>query len=195
MIDVSDNQGPIDWHMVRESGVERAYIKLGEGLTEVDTQALANIHHARAATVQIGLYYFAHPSGDPESAASRFLELAHGHLLAGDLVPALDLEVTEGRSLPQLAAWKAAWFAVVDAAVGAESCFYSYRSMLNYMYPHLKPERPVWGAAPGGVLTAFEAGRWAFHQYTFQGRCPGIAGHVDEDLLVAAAPPVIPPAV
>ncbi len=178
MIDVSNYQQTIDWHKVKRAGVERAYVKLGEDGIGIDAYAVANIHHARAARVQVGLYWFAHPGHHtPGNSAAAFLSLAHGHLLAGDLPPALDLEVEEGLSLSQLDWWKGTWFKPVDAAIRTRAVFYSFRYMLAAMT--LYPDRPVWGAHPG-TLTAAERERWAFWQYGTE-RVPGIAGAVDLD--------------
>ena len=186
---------PIDWQKVYASGVERVYVKLGEGLPTFggpDPFGVTNIREARAAGLQVGVYYFAHPKLDADTSAAYFLSLAKGHLLPGDIVPALDLEVEEGHSLNYLAAWKAAWFDHVDAAIGTEACFYSYTYMLGFMYPHLKPERPVWGAWPGQwppPNKPVDRAWWLWQHGTV--KVPGIVGPVDSNIPIGAVP-VIP---
>lgn len=194
MIDVSNWQGVIDWQSVKDSGVQRAYIKLGEDGEGLDKYAITNIHHARAVGITPGWYWFAHPGTHaPDESASAFLYSAHGHLLPGDLPPALDLEVTEGKSLSQLASWKGGWFKPVDAVIGTRAVFYSFRYMLNSVVgTSLYPDRPIWGAHPG-TLTDAERARWSFWQYSSNGRVPGISGNVDlDEVLHPEAVPAIP---
>lgn len=179
-IDVSEYQGTVDWPAVYGAGVRRAMIKWGEwssslGSYRQDPYAVRNVTGARKAGVQVGLYFFAHPSRSPTESASWFLRTAP--LETGDLPPALDLEVMEGHDWVFLNAWKKEWFAPVDAHVGVKAIFYSYFSFWQQMV--LYPDRPVWGAdlRAGFVPPA----SWAVHQYSFTGTIPGISGAVDLD--------------
>ncbi len=192
MIDVSKYQGVIHWPKVKAAGHGRAYIKLSEGLSGIDEgidpRAISNVHHARAAGVQVGLYYFAHPEHAPHRSAADFLRLADGHLLHGDLPPALDLETTAGHDWHYLNDWKAQWFAVVDAHVGRLAVFYSYWYFWKQM--RLYPERPVWGAFYGRM--PFRPPRsWAFRQWSSTGRVDGIGGAVDLDTALWHTVPTI----
>lgn len=196
MIDVSSYQQRIDWQSVFDSGVRRAYIKLGEDGVGVDPDAVLNIHAARAVGVTPGWYWFAHPgSHTAAESSSAFLYAAHGHMLPGDLPPALDLEVTEGKSLANLASWKGEWFAPVDQAIGTRAVFYSFRYFLNSVIgTSLYPDRPVWGAHPGS-LTDAERARWSFWQYG-ESTVPGIVGQVDlDEVLHPDSVPALPAAV
>jgi lysozyme len=185
MIDVSEYQGKIDWHKVYGAGVRHAYIKFGENF-RVDSFAAANVRGARAANVNVGLYFYAHPSNSPLQEARWFLRNADPYLHDGDLPPALDLEVAEGHDWPYLNEWKATWFAAVDPAVGCRATFYSNRYFLGHMT--LFPDRPIWGAAPDPAFTPPD--RWSFHQYSFTGSCLGIGGHVDLDRVLKLSPPI-----
>jgi len=174
VIDVSNWQGRVNWRQVKASGVDRAYIKWGEGAT-VDAQAVRNVTQARANGVQLGLYFYAHPSRSPLDSARWFIRTAAPYLKPGDLPPALDLEISEGLSWQQLNEWKQAWFAQVDAHIGCRAVFYSYLSFWQHMT--LFPDRPVWGA---DLRAGFKPpSTWAIWQYSFTGSVPGISGHVD----------------
>lgn len=177
MIDVSSYQGVIEWEKVRADGVTHAYIKATEGMTRVDETMARNLVLARAAGVVPGLYHYGHPSNPPHKEAAFFLECAYGHLLTGDLRPALDLEVTEGHSWEYLNDWKAQWLAVVDQHVGALCTFYSYWYFWKKMT--LYEARPVWGAYVGKAIPA--GTEWTIWQYSFTGRVDGIRGAVDLD--------------
>lgn len=190
MIDVSEYQGGIDWKKVYDAGHRRAYIKATEGVSIVDRYLRSNVDRARASGVQVGLYHYAHPSGSPVAEARAFLHAAAPYLRAGDLRPALDLEVAEGRSWVDLNEWKAQWLAAVDREIGAQAVFYSYWSFWKHMT--LYRSRPVWGAYIG--LLPYAPLSWAFRQWSFTGRVPGIRGHVDLDtpLWGESRIPVIP---
>lgn len=185
MIDVSSYQGRIDWPKVHAGGVTRAYIKLLEHV--IDPYALRNLNKARSAGVEVGVYFFAHPSESPAAAARRFIRLADQAkaIRPGDLPPALDLEVIEGHSYDYLNDWKAQWFAAVDHHVGTLCAFYSYYYFWKQM--RLYPNRPVWGAALGNFAPPKE---WFLHQYSFTGRVPGIIGQVDLDRFLHDVPRV-----
>lgn len=177
MIDVSEYQGSIDWGKVYSQGeVRKAYVKLGENF-RLDEYAARNIAYARRAGVEVGVYWYAHPSNSPKQEAAWFLRNAAPYLEHGDLPPALDLEVAEGHDWAFLNEWKRTWFAAVDSYVGCRAVFYSYTSFWQKMT--LFADRPVWGA---DLRTGFiPSVSWAFHQYSWTGTIPGINGHVDLD--------------
>lgn len=190
MIDVSSYQETVDWQTVKDAGVQRAYIKLGEDGVGVDPMAIVNIHHARAVGVTPGWYWFAHPgTHTPADSSAAFLAASHGHLLPGDLPPALDLEVTEGRSLSYLSSWKGDWFGPVDKTIGTRAVIYLdlwfYNSPIGQS---LYPDRPVWIAHPA-TLDAATRDRAFCWQYG-QGRVPGISGAVDLDEILHPDRPV-----
>lgn len=68
-IDVSKWQGRIDWQQVKNSGVQFAIIKAGEGL-EVESRFYENINNAKAVGMQCGVYWFGHASS-PEGAQAE----------------------------------------------------------------------------------------------------------------------------
>ena len=177
MIDASPYQGWIDWLKVRAAGHTHAYLKCSEGLGSTGVWLPDTVRRAREHGVGVGLYHYGHPSNPPHREAAFFLKTAEPHLQAGDIRPALDLEVTEGHSWEYLNDWKAQWLAVVDQHIGALAVFYSYWYYLKQM--RLYKTRPVWGAYVGRVVPP--GNEWSIWQYSFTGRVDGIRGHVDLD--------------
>ena len=62
-IDVSTWQGEIDWHQVKDAGIEYAIIRVGyrstdEGNLGMDSYARINYEGAKAAGVKVGVYFF-----------------------------------------------------------------------------------------------------------------------------------------
>ena len=191
MIDVSGYQGAVDWHRVRASGVERAYVKATEGTSFVDGTFHANVEGARSAGVTVGAYHFAHPANSPAADLSHFLRTISGHVFPGDLPPCLDLEVTDGHDWTYLNEWKGHFLGGVDEAIGlyAGGVLYTYYSFWHNLT--LYPERPVWGAAYNNAFTPPPT--WVAWQYSSVGTCPGVTGHVDVSRVLHDFPAVSKP--
>lgn len=72
-VDVSSHQGVIDWQAVADSGVEFAMIRIGfrgyqEGEINADTRARENIEGAKAAGLDVGVYFFSQAVTRQEAA-------------------------------------------------------------------------------------------------------------------------------
>lgn len=125
LIDVSSAQHPdrIAWARVRAAGVLGAYVKAGDGLG-TDPRRQQHAVRARAAGLEVGLYWFARPGLSPVLQADRLAE-AH-HDLGATLAPACDLEVDQGVTGEALAAWLAQFLSRVDASLdGARAIVYT----------------------------------------------------------------------
>lgn len=99
-IDVSHNDGLIDWTQVAPAGISFAYAKATQGVTFTDNQFSANWQAMKDAGVLRGAYHFiGFPAGDSQdemvdnvhSQIDHFLNVI-GTPQAGDLPPMLDLE-------------------------------------------------------------------------------------------------------
>ena len=55
-IDVSENNGWIDWKAVKENGIEFAIIRLGYGRGHLDSLFYKNVNEALEAGLKIGVY-------------------------------------------------------------------------------------------------------------------------------------------
>jgi GH25 family lysozyme M1 (1,4-beta-N-acetylmuramidase) len=120
-IDVSNNQGSIDWGAVPSSGVAFAYLKATEGTWFRDGYLARNAAGASAAGIPWGTYDFARPRTDPVAEADFFVDNGGAN---GFLPPALDLEVTDGRSAYDVAQWAGAWTQEVIARLGRAPIIY-----------------------------------------------------------------------
>jgi lysozyme len=69
-IDVSEEQGVIDWAKVANAGVKFAIIKCGNGNEGFDSKFLANVAGAKAHGIACGAYQFLFPIGLASTAAS-----------------------------------------------------------------------------------------------------------------------------
>lgn len=101
----------------RAAGVRGIYHKATEGSGYTDPTYAGRRKMADAAGLPFGAYHFARPAvGDAEAEARHFLAVAKPK--AGDLLPALDLETTEGLTLAQLRTWAETWCSTVAKACG-----------------------------------------------------------------------------
>src|ERR1700677_3172574 len=102
-IDVSNDQGDIDWQKVAGAGIRFAILKCGNGNDGIDSKFAQNLAGCRAAGIPCGLYHFVYPIGlpddashtnrDPEGQAQMHFEASQGlGSTAGDLPPFGDWE-------------------------------------------------------------------------------------------------------
>jgi GH25 family lysozyme M1 (1,4-beta-N-acetylmuramidase) len=112
-VDTSHHQGgAIDLRAARAAGLQWWYVKATEGDGFVDPTYTKRVRQARRAGVPVGAYHFARPDrGDARQEAAFFLSKAD--IRAGDMLPMLDLESTEGLSPSELTRWTGNWVRTV----------------------------------------------------------------------------------
>lgn len=113
-VDISHHQGgSIGWAALKAAGVKWMYHKSTEGASFRDPNYIGRRAEAKKAGMPFGAYHFARPSvGDAKQEARFFLNVARP--VPGDLLPALDLETTEGMSLTQINTWADEFCAEVE---------------------------------------------------------------------------------
>ena len=93
-IDVSNNNGHVDWARVAAAGYKFAWVKASEGQTFNDAFLLENVRGAHAHGLEVGAYHFLTPAGSPEGQAWHFAgRIRAAGLEKGDLLPVVDVEV------------------------------------------------------------------------------------------------------
>lgn len=96
IIDVSSAQGRIEWPVLAASGrVDGAICKATEGNGYVDPSFAANFDGARATSLLLGTYHFAHPDEMAEDAAheaDHYVATVSQHWDRSPLLFALDIE-------------------------------------------------------------------------------------------------------
>jgi GH25 family lysozyme M1 (1,4-beta-N-acetylmuramidase) len=205
-IDVSDDQGSINWSQVAAAGKTFVFIKATSGLKGNQSYFVQNIQSAAAAGLKAAAYHFAYPNyttaNTGTAEAQHFLTLAKPYITAGFLRPGLDIEDDPGlNSKPGLQLGKTAlsqWIrdfaSEVKLQTGVDIMIYSTRYYArNYFDPDLAGY-PYWvptnDGDPSG--TPFDMGiwtNWSFKQYLFgtdangniTATCPGVSGGCDLD--------------
>lgn len=179
-IDVSYHQETIAWRRVREAGIRFAFVRVSDGLTVIDPMFRANWDGAKQARVARGAYQFFRPEQSATDQADVMIEALRRD--PGELPPAIDVEVTGGRSRAQVAAAIRAWIDRVRDRAGVEPIVYT------------SPD--FWGGATGNLDVSAQAlwvahytsgcprvpapwTEWRYWQHSKTGKVPGIRRPVD----------------
>ena len=150
-IDVSQNNGDVDWASVAKEGFTFAYARATLGHDSNDPTFEANRAGARAHGLRFGGYHLPYPShSSAEQQAEHFLSVAKpAH---GDLLPAVDVEdktppdTGEAKlSTAELVAWLRAWLAAVETKIGAKPLVYTNPSWWSSRLENANlTEHPLW---------------------------------------------------
>jgi len=209
-IDVSSNNGAVDWARVAQAGFTFAYARATLGKETNDTTFETNRKGAQAHGLRFGAYHLPYPGNSTaKQQAEHFLRVAKPR--PGDLLPAIDIEnktpkdEDEARfSRDELVAWFRAWLAAVEAKIGARPIIYTnpswWQSRLKSAdlsghplwlahYTEGRPSIPKpWKAY--GIWQHSDKGRIGSHVFDLN-RCPNLdavtIGRTAHSLLVLGA--------
>ena len=191
-IDVSHWQGTINWAKVAADGQRFVIAKATDGRTFDDPMYATNKAEATAAGLAFTAYHFARPDGSADDAileADHFVQVAG--LGPGNLLPALDIEVSGGLGPKALTAWALAWLGEVRAKLGVKPMVYTSPNGWETRFGDTTAIADAgytvlwvahWGvSSPTLPANDWSGHGWSFWQYTNCGSVPGISGCVDLD--------------
>jgi lysozyme len=209
-IDVSYDQGAIDWGAVAGAGIRFAIVKATEGAwTTVDPRYEANVAGAKAVGLSVGGYFVIHPyaGADPTMQAESHYHLSGGiGTHPGELPPMIDFELPDptkwaemGVTAASIRTWLLAYRERMTALWARVPLIYTY----NYFaaatglsgLPALAqsplvlasyPAQDV-GAWPADSAVPAKLAPWtsaAFWQCSEKGRVAGIQTPVDLDVFL-----------
>jgi GH25 family lysozyme M1 (1,4-beta-N-acetylmuramidase) len=122
--------GALDFAAFAAAGGRFVYHKATEGDTVTDALYGQRMGEVRAAGLMFGAYHYAHPdSSSGTDQAARFLAAAKP--MPGDLLPALDLEVTGGLSQPDLTKWVGQFVGEVKRQLGVLPVIYTNKNLAS----------------------------------------------------------------
>lgn len=176
-IDISNNNGSIDFNGVKNSGVECIYIKATEGTTFQDSYKSAFYGGAKSIGAKVGFYHFLVGTSAPESQAENFCNQIKGY--DNDLIPMLDVEV----NFKGLNDYIARFIVRFNQLTSMEIGIYTYTSFLNeYIDTNRFKILKLWEAnynnKPWNLPTNGFLNRVG-HQYTEKGCISGVNGVCD----------------
>lgn len=193
-IDVSNNNGAVNWAKAKADGVDFAWVKATEGRTFDDSHLLVNLHDARKVGVHVGAYHYAQPGANSAAVeADHFLRVYRPQ--PGDLLPVLDFEVPGGMSPQAMSAWAIRWMDLVGEGLGTEVVLYTYPYFLrDRMDVGMLKGRKLWYADYTGKPGKFNYSSFAkgmnlvAQQYTSRAHVNGVNGRVDMNYAKALGP-------
>ena len=188
-VDVSSYQGDVDWNAVREAGAEFAIVRVGfrgygTGRLVLDSSFRKNIEGARAAGLQVGVYFFSQAVNEKEAIeeASMCVQYVQGYQV--DMPIFIDLEDvwdpddgSGGRannlSVTQRTSVARAFCDTVRGAGYKAGIYASYYYLLDRMHiGQLEGDNYIWMASYADS-TSYPRSHDMW-QYTDNGRVPGI---------------------
>jgi lysozyme len=191
-IDISHYQGDIHWKQIPHRQVAFVIAKATEGQTYDDPMYVTYRVGAAQEGIAFTAYHFARPDATPGDAvieADHFVAVAA--LRPGNLIPALDLEVSGGLDAKTLIVWTLDWLAEATARLGVKPMIYTsdwfWRTYMNNSQKFAKNGyRLLWIANWHVRRPAVPARNWGHNGWTFWqwdncGSIRGIDGCVDRD--------------
>nr|DAZ29390.1 MAG TPA: hypothetical protein [Caudoviricetes sp.] len=200
-IDVSRYQGIIDWAQVAAAGYKGAMLKTvstnrklsnrADGLY-IDPTFEANYRNAKAAGLDVGVYYYTYATS--EAMADAELALVRQAVYGKELTMPLAVDVEENsiKQLSTLDLTNLTAYALEQVEkMGFYAQLYTYTS---YSYEldmgRLANRWDVWLADYTGKTPAVGY-HYNAHQHTSKGRVPGISGNVDLNVTTLNYPKII----
>lgn len=187
-IDVSAHQGAVDWQQVRDAGIEFAMIRIGyrgysQGGIHADEYAIANLEGARAAGLDVGVYFYSQATDIEEAAQEalyciRFLEDYEIQMPVVFDWEYVSSDARTGNMDADTLTQCARVFCSTVEKSGYEAMVYFNPSIGQTLLDLVElREYPFWLAMYSDVMDYPHAVQmW---QYTETGTVPGIQGNVD----------------
>jgi lysozyme len=194
-IDVSHNNGTIDWEKVQASTPPNsfAFIKATEGVGYVDPMCLTNATAVSQKTkMRFGYYHFAslnnssNVSKDATDEANWFVQTLQT-MPEATLAPVLDIERNDSKlTQAQVQEWISAFMTQMDVLGYGQVILYSYVSFLNDNLPANHPfgTLPLWIAHYTSAASPTIPKGWTNYtiwQYSGSGTVSGVSTQCDLD--------------
>lgn len=192
-VDVSKFQGEIDWEKVKAQGIEFAFVRVGnrgygqEGTLNTDRMYLQNIEGAKAAGIDVGVYFYSQAVNEEEAVeeAEYLLQLIDGIELEYPVVFDEEYVIedearTDGISAEQFTKNALAFCRTIENA-GYEPVIYATMKWEAYALEleKLNGYRKWYADYEEFPQTPYDFAYW---QYTNEAVIDGISGPVDLNL-------------
>lgn len=179
-VDVSHQQGHIDWVKVARDDVAFAYLKASEGGDVVDSHFKENSHAAEDAGIKVGAYHLFTFCHSGKSQAALFLQVTGRQ--QQNFLPAVHLEFAGNcarqPSPSELKIELDSFVQMVEGAL-AKPVMISVTAEVFHTYQDVLPHRPIWLRS---LSDEPAQNNWALWQYDSAGRVAGIEGRVGFNL-------------
>lgn len=177
-IDVSNNNGSINFSKVAADGVEYVYVKATEGATFKDSYMKTFYDSCKNNNLKIGAYHFLVSTSTPEAQADNFYNTIKNY--SWELIPMLDVE----SSFSSLTNYVVRFINRFRELSSMELGIYTYTSFISnlntikYYIKDLKLWEANYNNIPWKLSANFFTNRIG-HQYTETGIVNGVNGYCD----------------
>jgi GH25 family lysozyme M1 (1,4-beta-N-acetylmuramidase)/uncharacterized protein YjdB len=188
-IDVSKWNGTVDWDSVSKAGISYAIIRCGyrgssTGALIVDPKFETNISKAKAAGMQVGVYFFTQAVSETEAVEEASMVLSQVSKYSLNYPIYLDVESSGGRGDKLTKEERTAVIRAFCNTIqnsGYSAGVYANKTWLaEKMDVNQLGSFKIWLAQYAAAPTY--TGRYNMWQYTSKGTLPGITGDVDMNL-------------
>ena len=192
-VDVSHHNGVIDWNQVKKAGYDFAFLRLGyrgygkEGKLMVDREFQSSFKNARAAGIDLGVYFFSQAINEKEAIEEAKLVLTELNNSKLELPVVFDPEFiktdtarTDDVTKAQFTRNTIAFCEEIKKA-GYQPAIYSNLYCEDHMFDLSQlSDYPIWYADyKEEPQTPY---RFTYWQYSEKGEVPGIPGDADLNL-------------
>jgi GH25 family lysozyme M1 (1,4-beta-N-acetylmuramidase) len=179
-IDISNNNGSIDFGKVAADGVEYVYVKATEGQSFKDNTMESFYNECKNNGLKVGAYHFLVGTSSPEAQAENFYSMIKDY--DWDLVPMMDVETNFDGLSYYVERFITKFKQLSPLTLG----LYSYTSFIEYITDaeEIIKDMPFWEANynndPWNLTSNFFSNRIG-HQYTETGNISGVSEACDID--------------
>ncbi|MVX66762.1 glycoside hydrolase [Clostridium chromiireducens] len=177
-IDISNNNGSIDFSKVASDGVKYVYVKATEGATFQDSTMETFYSGSKDNGLKVGAYHFLVGTSIPEAQAQNFYNKIKDY--QWDLVPMMDIETNFNGISDYVVRFITEFNKLSSLTLGV----YSYTSFISYLtsIKDTIKNMPFWEANynndPWNLPDSFFTNRVG-HQYTETGNVNGVSEECD----------------
>lgn len=185
-IDVSNNDGEINFSKVASDGIEYVYVKATEGATFKDDTMEGFYYDCKNNELKVGAYHFLVPTSIPEAQAQNFYEKIKA--CEWDLVPMLDVEINFNGISDFVKRFISEFKKLSSLTLG----IYSYTNFIEHISDAKETikDMPFWEANynndPWNLPANFFTNRVG-HQYTEAGSVSGVNTNCDINVFTEGA--------
>lgn len=180
-IDLSNNNGSVDFRRVFRAGYRFVFLKASEGSSFTDATFVPRTEAAHAAGLRVGAYHFLRPKTGAGAAVAEARHFASriraAGLGKGDLIPVVDVEVTE-LTPAATETYVQRFVDELRRLVGVKPLIYTFPFFIGWRSTH---GCRLWIA--NFLVSAPTIPRpwksYAVWQFSSTASVPGVAGHCD----------------
>lgn len=176
-IDVSKYQGDVDWNAVAASGVQFAFVRVGNMKKGLDVKFDQNMAQANAAGIKTGVYIYSYAMNAQEAAAEAVFVLSaiQNHVVNMPVVIDIEDSTQQILTKEQQSEIANTFCAIIEGSGYYPMVYTNKYWFQNRMGP---VNYDKWVAQYSTACDIEEASFW---QASSKGRIPGIQGNVDID--------------